>query len=76
MSYCRIGEDSDVYVIRSGDRWICHCDLVLNEADRPEEMISHLLRHRSFRHKVPQHAIERLNADRFDLPYRPTRSKP
>lgn len=70
MSYCRMGEDSDVYVIRSGDRWICYCDLACNESDRPEEMISHLLRHRSFGHKVPQRAIERLNADRFGIPYK------
>lgn len=65
MTYCRRGEDSDVYVVKSGDRWICFCKLVKNEAERPEDMITHLLIHRSLLHKVPQQAIDRLQRDRL-----------
>lgn len=72
MSYCRNdGVESDVYVIRTfDDRLICYCCLANNEADRPEEMITHLLIHRSIGHRVPQRALDRLNAERFGLPYK------
>lgn len=71
MSYCRIGEDSDVYVIRDMSGMLqCFCNLVMNYHEREEEMISHLLIHRSFGHKVPQRAIDRLQAERLGLPYK------
>lgn len=72
MSYCRNdGVDSDVYVIRHvNGMLVCYCCLPDNEHERPEEMITHLLNHRSLGHKVPDRALDRLNAERFGLPYK------
>lgn len=63
MSYCRFGlEGSDVYIFES-DRGIecCGCrfqeDFFTNE---PEEMISHLARHRRANHFVPPDVIPSL----------------
>lgn len=71
MSYCRIGEDSDVYVIRMGEGLKCFCSLPDNHQDSEEGMISHLIDHMNLGHKVPQRAIARLNDERFGIP-RPT----
>lgn len=70
MSYCRIGEDSDVYLIRSGDMLVCYCALEGNEQETEEGMISHLVDHQERGHKVPQRAIARLNAERLGIPYK------
>lgn len=71
MSYCRIGEDSDVYVIRHvSGMLVCYCLLPDNEFDTEEGMISHLIDHKMLGHKVPDRALARLNAERLGLPYK------
>jgi hypothetical protein len=65
MSYCRIGGDSDVYVIDHVDGGTaCYCGR--DEADRlmtKPEMLGHLLAHRDRGDKVPQRALDRLTAE-------------
>lgn len=71
MSYCRIGEGSDVYVIRHvNGMLVCYCCLPDNEHDGPEGMITHLIDHRQLGHEVPQRALDRLNAERLHLPFK------
>lgn len=65
MSYCRMGEDSDVYIIyniqgyyecvacKLGDKTHYTCDI-------PQDMLDHLLVHNRAGHKVPDRAIDRL----------------
>ncbi len=60
MAYCRMGEDSDVYMYNSGVGWICCCgvdDVVL---ETREEALQHLLQHRDKGDRVPQSAVDRL----------------
>jgi hypothetical protein len=70
------GKDSDVWVIATKDRaqpfWSCvNCSLAApritgqvevrwTECDTPQEMIWHLLKHRTLGDKVPQRALDRL----------------
>lgn len=72
MSYCRMGEDSDVYVIATFDprvqkkAWQCYCQPTSFKGKRRalfytrEEMLEHLYQHRKDGDKVPEHAVERL----------------
>jgi len=58
MSYCRISDGSDVYVIGSNVGLECiGCNFV---CDTPAEMLAHLFEHRRSGDCVPQSAITRL----------------
>lgn len=65
MSYCRVGADSDVYVIDHVDGGMaCYCGRP--EADRlmtKPEMLGHLLAHRDRGDVVPQRALDRLTSE-------------
>ena len=65
MSYCRFCE-GDVYLFAdvAGGWSCCGCRLPLpHHFDTRQETLDHLLYHRSEGHKVPQHAIDRLNRE-------------
>lgn len=66
MSYCRWGEDSDVYVYHS-DGYVCSsCKMAEGKDIRletPIQLLAHLVRHRKEGHLVPDAAIERLQRD-------------
>ena len=60
MSYCRMGADSDVYVIHSVfGGMVCYCDDEVGPMTKPE-MVEHLLEHRAEGWQVPQRALDRL----------------
>jgi hypothetical protein len=69
MSYCRQGEDSDVYVIRSGDQLVCYCNVGSFHCFSEQDMITHLRDHEAEGLKVPQRAYDRLEAERQGNPY-------
>lgn len=66
MSYCRMSEDSDVYVIATFDprvqkkAWQCYCRPTSCLVYSRQEMLEHLYQHRKDGEKVPEYAIERL----------------
>ena len=67
MSYCRMSEGSDVYVIATWDPkdkgpawWCCGCQRSNNFVRTREAMLAHLYQHRKDGDRVPEHAIERL----------------
>lgn len=72
MSYCRIGEGSDVYLIRSGSILVCHCARggFTCQVGEEQKMIDHLVRHRRAGDLVPDRAIRRLSAERDGIPYK------
>jgi hypothetical protein len=60
VSYCRIGIDSDVYVIHHvGDGMACYC-VPAPSLMTKQEMVEHLLEHREEGLMVPQRALDRL----------------
>lgn len=63
MSYCRMSDDSDVYIIGYGDGVEC-CGCTMDPKrsfyGSNSEMIAHLREHKRTGDKVPKHAIERL----------------
>ena len=76
MSYCRMGDDSNVYVIRNmlGTLECLACRISGEPkedglrygyfaVDLEDEMIEHLLEHRRQGWKVPERAIERLRRE-------------
>jgi predicted small metal-binding protein len=68
MSYCRANNtDSDVYVIKYNVYKVFGClgcpSLGAFSCDTEEEMLQHLLEHRSAGHKVPERAINRLKRE-------------
>jgi hypothetical protein len=69
MSYCRVGEDSDVYVIAIHDRvtrkaaWECFCQERSAQFDTHQKILEHLLCHRQKGDRVPEHALERLRRE-------------
>lgn len=64
MSYCRKGEDSDVYVIASGSGWVCYCKPVFS-TDYMVGLINHLRAHERRGERVPAKVYERLRAERL-----------
>lgn len=63
MSYCRRGDDSDVYVIRSVyGPWVCYCEPGFN-SETPGGMLQHLQGHIEMGDKVPKRALVRLRSD-------------
>lgn len=64
MAYARFGKDSDVYVMCSGEEWVCVSCLLIGAS--PFVCVSllslnqHLLDHVIAGHKVPQHTFERV----------------
>jgi len=66
MSYCRFGDDSDVYVYATFEDTYecCACRLSINWGHKTAaDMIAHLEKHRATGHLVPQYAIDRLRGD-------------
>ena len=60
MSYCRVGDDSDVYVIHHVyGGMACYCGEQDSLITKPE-MVEHLLAHRADGLRVPQRALDRL----------------
>lgn len=71
MSYCRPGEDSDVYVIRHVNGClVCYSHEPAFETTATQVMIYHLWSHQQRGHKVPERAFERLEAERDGRPYK------
>lgn len=69
MSYARVSEGSDVYVVRTGTHVTCYCGDEGGQ-DRDEQgMLDHLLGHLVAGEKVPQRALDRLRAERDGIPY-------
>lgn len=65
MSYCRLGDDSDIYIYESRNHIVCCMCLFHNrEGDEKFQKRSHMINHieKHFRagHKVPLYAIERI----------------
>jgi hypothetical protein len=59
MSYCRMADDSDVYVYPDSRGGFTCCVTVATRA----EMLAHLEEHRANGDLVPERAIERLRAE-------------
>ncbi len=73
MAYCRMSEDSDVYVIATMEGknkvWECvGCTLTKEHygktAHTRTQMLTHLTHHRGVGDKVPTHAVARLQRER------------
>lgn len=90
MSYARKGEDSDVYVVGTGYGIECvncflkprykfgtgMCDMHLSTVcQTPDHMLTHLAKHRSRGHKVPESAMKRLQLE-ADQKYKSWRKPP
>lgn len=65
MAYCRVNEDSDVYMYPTMDNSIVCCDCLLKNIDGTEfifrrDALLHLNPHKTWGHKVPDYAFERL----------------
>jgi len=70
MSYCFKGPDSDVDMVTISTGIICcNCDIYGGEPHFNTERgaLDHLRAHIKCGHKVPQHAINRLNREIFNL---------
>lgn len=72
MSYCRTGEDSDVYVVWNMHGYNClSCSLTLNYKwpdacfATPNDMLSHLQLHQGAGQKVPDRCIDRIYSDKW-----------
>ena len=66
MSYCRMGTDSDVYLIATfGGWWCCGCRLTdgTEVIKRRAAVLSHLQDHKAAGHKVPQRAFQRIERE-------------
>ena len=74
MSYCRFGEDSDVYMLANLFCGVTCCSCRLNPMEggfwnasqgflSPQEALEHLQEHKAAGHLVPQYAIERLRCE-------------
>lgn len=69
MSYCRFGKDSDVYLYKHVDGgWTCcECELEapIHSVSLPTapQVAHHLEQHVAAGHKVPQYALDRVNAE-------------
>jgi len=67
MSYCRFGEDSDIYFLATGEGFqCCWCgfdkygkDIFKTRLDA----LNHLVEHIKAGHKVPDYAFERLQQE-------------
>lgn len=60
MSYCRWGEESDVYAYRSGAGYETHVGPDTYVDQTPQEFLTRLLTFREHGQKVPQFAINRV----------------
>jgi hypothetical protein len=64
MSYCRMGNDSDVYLIGTYGGWqCCGCKLISKLLKSREEVLEHLNEHKKMGDKVPIRAIKRLKSE-------------
>ncbi len=64
MSYCRFGDDSDVYMYPNTDGTIDCCACRLGGGRYTiAEALDHLEEHQGVGHVVPQHAIDRLKRE-------------
>lgn len=79
MSYCRISEGSDVYVVGTRQDGQDGIECVSCEYDErgyfwaasPSSMIAHLLVHRLRGDRVPDRALDRLRDERDGIPHQP-----
>jgi hypothetical protein len=73
VSYCRIGEDSDVYVVKNldhfGGGWTCFCDSRFH-GNTYDAIIMHLIEHRRIGDKVPERVFDRLYAEQAGRPWK------
>ena len=60
MSYCRVGEDSDVYVISDVSHGVPTCYSCGIIPLYPKDMVLHLIQHIRDGDKVPDRAFQRL----------------
>jgi len=73
MSYCRFGEDSDIYLYPHvyGDYICCACRLRGTFGSTVlitlAEVLEHLQAHRDVGHKVPEYAFERIRTEIEEL---------
>lgn len=64
MSYCRFGDDSDVYVYATFDgKWIIHSPIPSTSSESRQECLQRMLDLSKAGHKVPQYAINRLQEE-------------
>ena len=67
MSYCRMGDESDVYVFKSTFGYIecCYCPLESKsvQLETRKQALAHLIKHRRHGHQVPQEVFDRLQAE-------------
>jgi hypothetical protein len=69
MSYCRFGNDSDVYVYLDVSGYLCCCGCSLKDDWKyfsTDDLLAHLSEHDDAGHDVPPDAIEQLLAERKD----------
>lgn len=67
MSYCRMGKESDVYLIRTFDgTWDCFCKSPCITLTGEQQVLDHLLEHQAKGDKVPDYTIERITRERDD----------
>jgi hypothetical protein len=66
VSYCRFGDDSDVYLYPGDGDWeCCGCRISVGDDGRTRleslpAVLAHLEAHRAAGHKVPDHAFSRV----------------
>lgn len=69
MSYCRFGEDSDVYVFENNNGYYECCACMFEEGYnsyrtvKTKDMINHMKKHEKMGHKVPKRVIQHLEEE-------------
>ena len=64
MSYCRAGEQSDLYIIHNIYGYLeCMCKEKGYKTKSRQDMVFHILAHAIKGHKVQQHAVDRLRKE-------------
>lgn len=73
MSYARVNEGSDLYIVRSSDKYRCYtCPIYNNpfdvnrthiEMDTLNQLYNHLMTHVTLGHKVAQKTITRVSLE-------------
>lgn len=78
MSYCRLCEDSDVYLYRTASGLVCCCLCTFAPAtnndvffDTPADALAHARAHLAAGDRVPERAIERLRKEAAPAPKTP-----
>ena len=65
MSYCRWGDDSDLYIFGDGDGWACcNCSIAVDAYfGTLAELKAHVQLHIDAGHKVPDYVMDRINCE-------------